>query len=107
MLGGSLYKAIGVIMEKHEMPERRVGDIDNRDTNYHIALHWAEFLAKEDKSYEDLYKRLAESEDAILAEIKASQGSEKDLGGYYLFDYSKAKEAMNPSKTLAAILDSI
>lgn len=107
MLGDCLYKAIGVVLEKHEMPERRVHDIDNRDTNYHVALHWAEFLAKEDASYKNLFKSLADNEEKILAEIKASQGPPAELGGYYLFDYAKAKEAMNPSATLNAILDSI
>lgn len=108
MLGECLYKAIGVIMEKHEMPERRVGEVDNRDTNAHIALHWAEFLAEKDSAaYKDLYLRLKDNEQQILEEIKKSQGTATDLGGYYLLDYGKAYDAMNPSKTLKEILDSI
>jgi isocitrate dehydrogenase len=107
MLGDCLYKAIGVIMEKHEMPERRVHEIDNRDTNFFIALHWAEFLSEEDEKYAVVFKKLLESKDRILEEIRSSQGEAVDLGGYYRYEFDKAKRAMNPSATLCEILDSI
>jgi isocitrate dehydrogenase len=104
-LGQCLYKAIGVVLEKHEMPERRVHDMDNRDTNFFIALHWAEFLAKEDSRFEPIFERLSAASNTVITEVNKSQGSQVDLGGYYQFDYEKAKNAMNPSHTLLSILE--
>lgn len=105
LLGDCLYKAIGVVLEKHEMPERRVHDLDNRDTNFYVALHWAEFLAEKDEVVKPLYKELLDAMEEILAEINRSQGDPVDLGGYYLFESEKAKRAMNPSQTLTSILE--
>ena len=104
MLGDCLYKAVGSVMERHEMPARRVHELDNRDTNFFIALHWTEFLANEDAKYKPVFDELSKHQDAILTEIKKSQGTEVDLGGYYLFDYKKTSAAMNPSETLNQIL---
>ena len=107
LLGDCLYKAIGVIMGKHEMPERRVYEIDNRDTNFFIALHWAEFLSKEDDRYLAVFKKLSEGSDKILEEIRSCQGKAVDLGGYYRYEFDKARRAMNPSATLCEILDGL
>ena len=107
ILGDCLYKAVGLILERHEMPERRAHELDNRDTNYFVAVHWAEFLAKEDANFLPIFKKLADGQKQILADFDNCQGNPVDLGGYYLFDYDKVKTAMNPSETLNAILDSI
>ena len=106
MLGENLYKAIELVMEKHELPERRVHELDNRDTNFYIALHWAQFLAQQDAKYQPLFEQLSAAHDQIHAEINKSQGAKVDLGGYYHFDYEKTSRAMNPSPTLSRILAS-
>jgi len=106
MLGDCLHKAIGAIMEKHEMPERRVHEIDNRGANFWIALHWAEFLSKKDyETYGEVYKKLSEGKDKILEEIESSQGEPVHLGGYYRYGFDKATRAMNPSTTMSEIMD--
>ena len=54
-----------------------------------------------------IFKKLADGQKQILADFDNCQGNPVELGGYYLFDYDKARKAMNPSETLNAILDSI
>jgi isocitrate dehydrogenase len=107
LLGECLYDAVGSILERHEMPERRVHEVDNRDTNYFLALHWAEHLGKEVPELASIFQKLSHAHDEIVSDMKECQGREVDLGGYYLFDYEKANRAMNPSRVLTEILSSI
>ena len=107
LLGECLYQAIGVILERHEMPERRAHELDNRDTNYFVAVHWAEFLSKHDANFLPIYQSLAENQEEIQTDFDNCQGNGVDLGGYYKFCYEKTKKAMNPSEKLNAILDAI
>ena len=39
-----------------------------------------------------------------MGELNDAQGTEIDLGGYYLLDEEKAVSAMRPSETLTSIL---
>jgi isocitrate dehydrogenase len=50
---------------------------------------------------------LSEGRTDIVKEFQGCQGGPADLGGYYLFDSEKAQAAMNPSRTLNSILDTI
>ena len=52
-------------------------------------------------------KALADNEEKIVAELKAVQGKETDIGGYYLPDPAKTEAVMRPSASLNAVLDSI
>lgn len=104
-LGECLFKAIGLVLEKHELPERRVHELDNRDTNFYLALHWAEFLAEESLQYKTLLENLSNAKHEVVACDAECQGGAIDVGGYYLFDYLKAKTAMNPSKALTTIIE--
>jgi len=106
-LGKCLFKAVGLVLERHELPERRVHEPDNRDANFFLALHWAQFLAEEDDAFGPIFHTLDAAKDEIAKEIATSQGKEVDLGGYYFFDYDKANRAMNPSETLNEILGTI
>jgi len=104
LLGECLTKAVARLLENRKSPSRRVNEIDNRATNFYIALYWAEYLAEKDPAYKEVFEQLSSSRSDIVEEFKQSQGEAADLGGYYLFDYEKTKVAMNPSKTLNAIL---
>ena len=59
------------------------------------------------RSREELRGRLAENEDAIVAELVGVQGSPADIGGYYRPDPEKTAAVMRPSATLNAIIDAI
>jgi len=107
MLGECLNQAVGRILKNRKSPSRVVNQIDNRATNFYIALYWAEALAQQDATFQPIFSKLGEGRAAIVEEFKACQGEPVDLGGYYLFDAEKAHAAMNPSKTLNDILDSI
>ena len=103
-LGKCLYKAIGAIHKGDEMPGKRVRERDNRNTNFSLALHWADFLARENVEYKDIFTRLSKAQSRISVDIKEAQGRPIDLGGYYLFHYKKVWRSMNPSDTLNEIL---
>jgi len=106
LLGDCLNKAVGRILNNRKSPSRTVNQIDNRATNYYVALYWADYLQQEDPSFKPLFDALSENRSKIVDEFKQSQGDPVDLGGYYLFDAKKATAAMNPSPTLNKVLAS-
>jgi isocitrate dehydrogenase len=105
MLGECLNKAVGRILNNRKSPSRLVSQIDNRATNYYVALYWADFLSKEDAAFEPVFHAMSESRAQIVEEFKMCQGAPVDIGGYYLFDPDLARKAMNPSPTLNAIME--
>mmetsp|Transcript_41997 Transcript_41997/g.50396 ORF Transcript_41997/g.50396 Transcript_41997/m.50396 type:complete len:502 (+) Transcript_41997:1015-2520(+) len=107
MLGECLNKAVDRVLQNRKSPSRRVGEIDNRATNFYVALYWAEYLAEADPVYLPAFDQLSASRSQIVSEFQACQGDPVDVGGYYMFDSDLAKKAMNPSKTLNGILESI
>ena len=69
-------------------------------------MYWAQALAAQTedpalaKQFAPLAKRLADNEQAIVAELAAVQGHAVDIGGYYQPDVQKLDAVMRPSKTL-------
>lgn len=104
ILGECLDKAVGRILNNRKSPSRSVNQIDNRATNFYVALYWSDFLQQEDATYKPIFEALSHNRSQIVSEFQQSQGSPADLGGYYLFDSEKARKAMNPSPTLNKIL---
>jgi isocitrate dehydrogenase len=106
ILGDCLNKAVGRILNNRKSPSRTVNQIDNRATNFYVALYWANFLAEALplSPYVSLSQELGAARTQIVSEFKASQGSPVDLGGYYFPDPVKTKLAMNPSHTMNTIL---
>jgi len=105
LLAKALNQAVGRILTNRKGPSRRVKEIDNRGTNFYVALYWAEFLAAEDPAFQPIFDQLSSNRSKIVDEFKECQGDPVDLGGYYMFDKDKAKRAMTPSPTLNAILE--
>ena len=56
-------------------------------------------------AFAPLADRLAQDEQRIVEELAAAQGSEVDLGGYYLPDADRVGAAMRPSQTLNSALE--
>ena len=106
VLGECLNKAVGRVLDNRKSPSRRVNEIDNRATNFYVALYWAEALAQEDDAFKPLFDQLSNARSKIVEEFKQCQGDPMDLSGYYKFDYTKSSKAMNPSPTLNAIIQS-
>jgi len=107
LLGDTLNKAIGRLLDNRKSPSRRVNEIDNRATTFYVALYWAEYLAAEDPAYKPVFDKLSAARGNIVEEFKVCQNMAMDVGGYYLFDPEKANAAMRPSPTLNSIIDSL
>ncbi len=110
ILARTLDQAIGRVLEENRSPSRRTGELDNRGSHFYLALYWAQALAaqSEDRdlanTFAPLSARLAQDEQSIVDELSAVQGSEVELGGYYLPDAERVTEVMRPSETLNAAL---
>jgi isocitrate dehydrogenase len=110
LLAKTLGEATGHVLSEDKSPLRKVGQRDNRDSHFYLALYWAEALAAQDEDLElnAHFKPLAQAlrcgKTSILSELDASQGHPQDIGGYYHPDMKKAEAAMMPSGTLNAAL---
>jgi len=104
MLGECLNEAVGRILTNRKSPSRVVNQIDNRATNYYVALYWADALQQRNPTYAPIFQALSDNRAQIVQEFKECQGKPVDLGGYYLFDAKKTTAAMNPSPTLNKVL---
>ena len=95
LLGKTLDGAIGKLLENDKCPSRKTGELDNRGSQFYLALYWAQELAAqaEDQELADhfakLAKSLSEKEDPIVAELAEVQGDSVDIGGYYYPDREK------------------
>ena len=87
--------------------------MDNRGSQFYLAMYWAEALATqtEDKElqayFAPLAKTLAENEKKIVDELKSVQGKPADIGGYFMPDSEKCLAVMRPSATFNAALESV
>ncbi|MGA2012091.1 MAG: NADP-dependent isocitrate dehydrogenase [Solirubrobacteraceae bacterium] len=110
LLGEALDRATGAVLENNRSPSRRAGELDNRGSHFYLALYWARELAGQSEDAEiaarfaPLAARLEADEEAIVAELAAVQGSPVEIGGYFLPDPAKVREAMRPSATFNAAL---
>ncbi|MGP3689498.1 NADP-dependent isocitrate dehydrogenase [Streptomyces sp. IBSNAI002] len=106
VLADTLDRATGSFLNEDKSPSRKLGGIDNRGSHFYLALYWAQELARQTDdpklaaAFDPLAKTLAESEQKIVAELIAVQGSPADIGGYYQPDAAKAAAIMRPSATL-------
>jgi isocitrate dehydrogenase len=106
ILGKTLDAAIGKLLDNNKSPSRKTGELDNRGSQFYLAVYWARELAaqKDDeelrKHFAALADALSESEDVIVAELAEAQGEAVDIGGYYQPDREKTTAVMRPSKTL-------
>ena len=113
VLATALDHAIGTILNEDKSPSRRVNELDNRGSHYYLSMYWAQALAAQDQDaelrdrFEPIAKQLVEQEATILDELNAAQGSAVDIGGYYQPDAQKVQQAMRPSGTLNAVIDSL
>jgi isocitrate dehydrogenase len=113
ILAETLDTAIGTYLENQKLPSRKVKEIDNRGSSFYLSLYWAQAIAAQDKDAEmkarftKVAKELEENVAKIDAELLAAQGSPVDIGGYFRPDTVKVNQAMRPSATLNAIIDSM
>jgi isocitrate dehydrogenase len=108
----ALDQATVKLLDKNQSPSSRVGELDNRGSQFYLTLYWAQALAAQEENAElqeyfiPLAKALASGEEQIIKELNDAQGKEVDLGGYYHPDPEKVARATRPSPTLNAVFQS-
>ncbi|POA97873.1 NADP-dependent isocitrate dehydrogenase [Chromobacterium sinusclupearum] len=113
ILAKTLDAATGKLLDENKSPSRRTGELDNRGSQFYLSMYWAQALAaqSDDKElqarFAPIAKQLADSEQKILAELKAVQGKPADIGGYYLPDAAKCSAVMRPSATFNAAIAAV
>ncbi len=113
VLGETLDRATGTLLDENKGPARKVGQIDNRGSHVWLALYWARELAAQSddatlaETFAPVAKALADEIDTISKELVDAQGHPVDIGGYYRPDPDKVASVMRPSKTFNEIIDAL
>ena len=113
ILADTLDQSTGELLDTGKAPSRKCGELDNRGSQFYLALYWAQALAQQTDDpglaarFKPLAERLAADETTIVDELNAVQGQPVDLGGYYLPDPDLASAAMRPSVTFNAALSEL
>ena len=110
LLAATLDAATGKLLDNRKSPSPKTGELDNRGSQFYLAMYWAQALAaqKDDAElaahFAPLAKALADNEQKIIAELAAVQGKPADIGGYYRADPAKVEAVMRPSASFNAVL---
>ena len=110
LLAKALDAATGKLLDNNKNPSPKTGQLDNRGSQFYLAMYWAQELAAQTEDaglaahFSPLAKSLADNEQKIVDELNAVQGQAADIGGYYMPDPVKAEAVMRPSATLNAVL---
>ncbi|MCV2357865.1 NADP-dependent isocitrate dehydrogenase [Paucibacter sp. TC2R-5] len=110
LLAKTLDAATGRLLDNNKNPSPKTGQLDNRGSQFYLAMFWAQELATQTEDstlaahFTGLAKTLADNEQKIVDELQVIQGQAADIGGYYLPDPVKTQAVMRPSTTLNAAL---
>ncbi|MCX4158230.1 MULTISPECIES: NADP-dependent isocitrate dehydrogenase [Paraburkholderia] len=110
ILAKTLDAATGKLLDNNKNPSPKTGQLDNRGSQFYLALYWAQELAAQTDNaalaaqFAPLAKKLTDNEQTIVDELSAVQGKPADIGGYYRPDAEMLADVMRPSKTLNAAL---
>lgn len=113
LLGKTLDEATTEFLMKNRSPSRKVNEIDNRGSHFYLAMYWAEALSKQTddaglaETFTGIYDQMSSNEATINEELLAAQGDAVDIGGYYKPNDEQGSQAMRPSQTLNAIINSL
>jgi isocitrate dehydrogenase len=110
ILAKTLDAATGKLLDNNKSPSRKTGELDNRGSQFYLAMYWAQELAAQtedqqlQKHFAPLAEALTKNEETIVAELNEGQGEAVEIGGYYAPDSEKTAAVMRPSKTFNAAL---
>jgi isocitrate dehydrogenase len=108
LLAETLDAATGKLLDNRKSPSPKTGELDNRGSQFYLAMYWAQELAAQSQDpalaahFKLLAKALADNEQKIVAELASVQGKRVDIGGYYRPETGKVTAVMRPSATLDA-----
>jgi isocitrate dehydrogenase len=111
VLAKTLDAATGKLLDNNKNPSPKTGQLDNRGSQFYLAMYWAQELAAQTQDtalqayFAPMAKALTDNEQKIVDELKAVQGKPADIGGYYLPDMVKTTAVMRPSATFNAALE--
>ena len=113
VLAQTLDAATGKLLDNNKNPSPKTGQLDNRGSQFYLAMYWAQELAAQTSDadlaakFAPLAKLLTANEQKIVDELNAVQGQPTDIGGYYMPDVAKLDAVMRPSKTLNDALNAV
>jgi isocitrate dehydrogenase len=113
VLSATLDAATGKLLDNNKNPSPKTGQLDNRGSQFYLAMYWAQELAAQtdDKDlaakFAPLAQALTDNEKKIVDELNAVQGKPVDIGGYYMPDQNKLAAIMRPSATFNAALAAV
>ncbi len=113
VLAETLDVATEKFLANDKSPARKVGGIDNRGSQFYLAMYWAEALAAQDKEpslkaiFTPIATELLANEASINTELIAAQGQPQHINGHYQPNPELTSKAMRPSATFNAILAKI
>ena len=111
ILAKTLDIAIEKLLKQGKSPQRKVGQIDNRDSHFFLAMYWAEELSHQDEDaelksiFKDLFSKMDSNESLILSQINDSQGNPQEIEGYYFPSDLAVSNAMRISDIFTDIID--
>lgn len=110
ILAKTLDAATGKLLDNNKNPSPKTGQLDNRGSQFYLAMYWAQELAAQNDDpdlkakFAPLAQSLTEQEKTIVAELNAVQGQPVDIGGYFYPSAEKVQAIMCPSPTFNAAL---
>ena len=110
LLAKTLDAATGKLLDNNKNPSPKTGQLDNRGSQFYLAMYWAQELAAQTEDTElaahfaPLARTLTDNEQKIVDELNGVQGQSVDIGGYYMTDPAKTEAVMRPSPTFNAAL---
>jgi isocitrate dehydrogenase len=113
VLAKTLDAATGKLLDNNKNPSPKTGQLDNRGSQFYLAMYWAQELAAQTEDtalaaqFAPLAKALTDGEKKIVEELNAVQGKPVDIGGYYMPDTAKVAAIMRPSATFNAALAAV
>ncbi|WP_423196952.1 MULTISPECIES: NADP-dependent isocitrate dehydrogenase [unclassified Cupriavidus] len=113
LLARTLDAATGKLLDNNKSPSPKTGQLDNRGSQFYLAMYWAQELATQTEdaalaeTFKPLAQKLTDNEKTIVGELSDVQGKPVDIGGYYRPDFAKLESVMRPSKTFNAALEAV
>jgi len=110
LLAKTLDAATGTLLDQRKNPSPKTGELDNRGSQFYLAMYWAQELAAQNEDldlkekFTALAKAFSDNEKNIVSELTQIQGKPVDIGGYYLPDMQKLSQVMCPSESFNSIL---
>ncbi len=113
ILAEALDNATDKLLETSKSPSRKVGELDNRGSQFYLTLYWAEALAQQNDNtalkmqFSSVAEKLRANENTIIKNLNDIQGKSVNIDGYYNPSDLLISEIMRPDETFNEIISQI